>query len=549
VGGRVIRTALAEGSATRLRRPLSRPWCWPVDPGDVARAQALGFAPPSPPLPGHTLAVTLSPRVVWEVAPGSGGWPLVGEAAATAWRAPRVAARALPFAPALERVAAPTTLGLFDLAAEACLSPAIDGGSLGLALVLAHASLFLGLPVPADLVALGTVDAAGVVGGVDGFDEKVDWLRAAAPSVRRLLVGPGAPACTGFELVGVASAAEAVERVFATATQQMPDDPDTLARAARQLRRTVWTDRPGLLDWAAVARTADAVARRLPAGAARAEAELALAVARRHLGGDEPLPWPLPAWPWLAERGIRLRAVAHVVQSWADAATPCAPHLLAEAAAHLAPAGERTDGDAMLLGALGRAWVAAGDEPRGLRVLGEAVDLWWALEREEDSTHALCEQLRVAALLGERTTVAAAAERAATLQASPAMDPGATAFLALALGQAFVSMADPVRALAALAVADVGLGSGWQHLEPSIARWRARALDALGDHTRADACRAGVRAGSVAALLAALDRALRDGDDPEGPLAALCVSEEGHVVRRLEVRSGGARAVADRYPY
>lgn len=540
----MIRERLAQGNRTLLS-PLNAPWCWPTDPSDVQRAVSLGLVAPAAPPPGEALVVTLEPPVIWRVRTESeGARPLTGTATQAATLAPQVAARALP-TPRRRAMGEAQRLHLHDLIAAGPLPEVVDGPSLGLAMAIAQASLFLEVPIPTDLLALGVIDAHGGVRPVDGVPEKLAWVRGGAPAIRRLVVARGTPVPPGWAVLEVDTVAEAVAQVFPPAALGLPDDPDERRALARLLRQKAWIGRHGLLDWPTVARMAETLRDVLPEGDSRREAEVAAAIARRHHGRVAPLPWPVPPWPWLGQPATRVRAVAQVVQSWTDGASSPLPGQLAEAERSLRTRDDRSAEDAELLGALGRAWAAVGELEAAQRHLSDAVSLWFALDRDADCSHALCELLRVAALRKDEEALALAIRRAQDGLDTSLFQGLSPHYVQHALLRAAVLIGDGARAPqvpATLRTPEPDLGRSTQ-------RWWARALDLKGQRAQADAARASIPADTVEAQLAHLDAALRDGRDPAAVVAALREGSEGHQFERIWARTPTPAALADEYPY
>ncbi len=534
---------------TVLRSRLAHPWCWP--PGGVS-----GFDRPEPPAVGETVGVTLSPRVLWRLTPRGGGrgTPLVGAAADAAWRAPRLVLSAVPWVGRVEHLRHPRPVGVVHVAAEGPLPGAIDGGSMGLALCLAHASMIVDEAVPTEVIALAGVALDGRLEPVDGLDEKLDWVRRTAPAVGRILVAEGQLGADGSGVERVGTLREALTAVWpdldARLADRLADDPALQAEVARELRRLVLASGAPLVSWEAVACTARRLGEVARDQAVRRDAELAYRVASRHEGRPAPLDLPRDAHAWVRQRGTRLRLLAQWVQSHADGPDDRAAMQAAEQArAEVAEDRQRTAGDAMLLGAIGRALASAGELERALDVLEEATGLWFDLYREPDATYALSELIRVAGVLGRRDVVARGAGWAERVASRAETGRVSMAFVHLALIRAWVQLGEAERALERCAAGEADAPDLPVHLRDSRRRWRARALDAASRPVQADAVRDRVMSAPFTHL-AGLDRALRDGADP-GPLLDLlrCDMEAARLLARRPEARDPASWLAERYRY
>jgi tetratricopeptide (TPR) repeat protein len=83
-----------------------------------------------------------------------------------------------------------------------------------------------------------------------------------------------------------------------------------------------------------------------------------------------------------------------VVQSHTDSES-CSLDDAEEAERQLAEPVDRTEGDARLLGAIGRAYAAVGNYSRALQRLREAVAEWRELDQLQQASYAVCELVRV----------------------------------------------------------------------------------------------------------------------------------------------------------
>ncbi len=555
------RQALAAGQLnprSLYRRRLRHPWCWPLDAELEAACLGAGFERPVAARVGETVGVTLGPRVLWRLSPheGEADVSFVGEAAATAWRAPRVVLSALPVACRVERLRASSELRVASLVSERPRPSAIDGGSLGLAKCLAHASLLLDTVLPTDVIGMAAVAADGGLHPVEGLSEKLEWVWEAGLGVSRALVAKTQPeAHPGLDLVRVRTLREALDVVWPALDAQLrarlEASPTLAAEVALELRRLVVADRPGLVSWRVVLRTAEIVLSATADPLVREDAELARSVAARHEGRVAPLLKPFEHRRLAPQRPQRLRLLAQWVQSHADGEDDEAAVAAArEALTRVAEDGDRTDGDAVVLGAVGRALASAGHELEALSVLEQAVALWLALEREPDATYALCELIRVAGVLSRMDVLERALGWIERVRARPDTDPMSMLFVDTALVRAWVQVGRPERVLELGPATAVSQVLAPDHLRASRLRWEARALDALRRPMEADERRACLENGAYVAL-SRLDRALRDGLDPQPCLEALAATdaapELSRLLRRCPADVLAARWVADRY--
>lgn len=287
-----------------------------------------------------------------------------------------------------------------------------------------------------------------------------------------------------------------------------------------------------VLGWSAVASCASELASTVEDPAKRAELEAVRMIAGRHAGTGELMPWPDEAELAVVPRALRLRLLAHVVQSAADAGTDAVAHAT-RALRFVRPPLERAPEDAVLLGAVGRAMAAGGDDAAAMNALHNAVDAWIEVGSPHKSSYALCELLRLLGIAGRRDEVLGLCEHRVTDYArDPRSSEKSVGYLRVAAGRALVQIGSPARALEYLTD-----DRRWPPLPPEAEgareRWRARALDGVGRREDADACRERLdtRRGHGIALvmqagLAKLDRALRDGEDTATAIAALAALTE-----------------------
>ncbi|MCB9619804.1 MAG: hypothetical protein H6724_10205 [Sandaracinus sp.] len=419
--------------------------------------------------------------------------------------------------------------------AEPGRAVALDGASYGLALFGAAASRELQLPPPSDAVSLGVVEVDGRVGHVDGLVEKLDVLRAWAPGLRRVFVAASQAdevrrRLVGVEVIPVTTVAEVLDRSFPNLEDQLVA---RWANAPEARRRAVWLlSRSALhgdstFGWGGVARTARVL---LDSGATseeeRSRLQLAYAIAMRHQTNEGVLEWPTDARLAELPRPLRLSLVAHVVQSQADGGNDGIEATLARAEAYVAPRLERHAEDLKLLGALGRL-AAFVDLERACRYLEEAIEGWQAIERIEETSHSLCEALRLRGLAGGSD--APLRRVAAELLVVPGVSAETGAYVRCALGVASALRGEYEAALEELVDAELWHAAP-KHLRARRLRWLARTFDALGERERAAEC----------------GRQLAELDSTSSVLWSLSCAEPGDVenwVERLRAEPSAAAIV------
>lgn len=586
---RYLRTGVADDpfSKDTYHEALRAPWCFPADEDLRRQAAALGCgAPPGPSL-GETLLVSVgdgvAQTVLWRLGAREAdsalrAVELKGQAARSCDLARRLVTRDLPFltdASPLHRASSWSAAPLLvDQKGNTVLPRVLDGPSFGLSLCLAHASLLLDVPVPADVAASAEIHADGSVVEVGGLESKVRLVARGGLGVTRLLVAQiqagQAERCArdagraSLRIVPVRGVADALREVFPNLEEAMCkrwEDPVFARASAEVFYRLALASEPVLLSWHVLERSADLLERQLaddttPEGrTAREQAALAKRIARRHEGLPAVIAWPAEPDLTTLPQARRLALIAHVVQSAADHDDALSRDYVAKAKPLVGPMPERSEGEAKLLGAIGRAEAAHGDYKVAHQTLREAIDTWLALFEEPQMARALCEWLRVAGLIGDDDGVRRARhDWVARLEGSARTDDTSRAFVRLALGRALVQLGQPEEAIEVLCSPPP---SFWQltyeHLQDARWRWLARALRSCGRVDEAADAVAGMRE-SDQKLLAHLDVALATGRDPAALLDELAQEEPleaGRLVARA--REAGeadvARFVADHYRY
>lgn len=287
----------------------------------------------------------------------------------------------------------------------------LDGESFGLSLCLAAAARCLGLPSPTHLAATASVSSDGAVFEVGGLREKLRVLHEWALGVETVLVARtqvDAAQAIARE-IGACWTIEGVRSVTEAMTSTFPDlwtdletrwsQPTTAAQVAGDLLRLARDGSNQVLSWRGIAEAAERVGATLPEGSVAAkDARFAALVARRHDGHDALLELDEPYLATM-RRPLRLRCLAHVVQSHGDCAEELDPRL-ERAVLRTLPGDSRDDSpdDLRLLGALGRTWAAFFRYREAESVLRRAVQGWFELDLVPSASHALSELLRVLAV-------------------------------------------------------------------------------------------------------------------------------------------------------
>jgi hypothetical protein len=255
--------------------------------------------------------------------------------------------------------------------------------------------------------------------------------------------------------------------------------------------------------------------------------EVVEAIARRHRG--EPVALPPEAWTRLAglRRPLALRLLAHAVQGANDAAAPNWREVAARALEQLRAPGEEDEGDARVLGALGRLHAGWGEWAAGAALLERSLATWRALRRPSEMSFSACELLRVTGIAGEGPAVERAIAHAEACREHDDTSQVSRDYLDLALGRARVQrgLRGADRAQVQRGLRDLTRISAGSPVRGAALRWMAiagndDALRALDAHTGQDERRA------LDALLARLAR----GPAPDDWRARLA----GHAAAELE---------------
>ncbi|MES2639715.1 MAG: hypothetical protein V4850_09535 [Myxococcota bacterium] len=264
---------------------------------------------------------------------------------------------------------------------------AIRDRSYELSVALWRASRWMGLPVPTDLWASACVGDDGALGPVLGLPKKA----AAVPPGATLVVWAGQAGearRAGITVIAVTTLAGAIDALWPT-----PVFPPLAADVAD----AAWTytlRRRGRRPWRAIA----AGIERLAAAHPKDELTVAARVARRH-GGEAV---PLEDCADLMARlplAVRLECGAHLLQGLADGGTEGWEPVAEGWAGLVAPATDLFPPHLFVMGALGRLYASWRRYDRAVAWLDRAIAGWFALHEPGEAAHALCERLRVEAIL------------------------------------------------------------------------------------------------------------------------------------------------------
>jgi hypothetical protein len=435
----------------------------------------------------------------------------------------------------------------------------IDGPSFGLAFCLGLASSVLDCPLPGDIVASATVDAAGNVGPVGGLARKVAGLVRMAPQVTRLVVAAAqrseaeAEAGDHLHIVPVTHAAEAIDVAFGDRLSGLIVDAGQDAQRRTELTasffRLALMGSDGLVDWAPVMRGAKLALDRWTDISAdgRYRLEFALAVAARHHANGGVIGMPPGAWLASLPRMLRVQLLAHLTQQSADTGAP-APDVIEQPAARELdhPIEESSPAELRLRGALARLASVTGHPGTALAAQERLAHAFAAIYADQDVAYPLAEWARLAGALGDEASLRRAQafhDRMLGVGGYRGLGPRYVE-LALLRGRLFVNADDA---------------------EARDAAWQLGSDATLPDHVRSCAQRwaggagrealqqAALRGDPVAARnleLAQLDDAVRVGNDGA---AAACVdaleSYDPGPVGHLRRTGASAETIARLYPY
>ena len=446
----------------------------------------------------------------------------------------------------------------------------LDGDSYGLALHLAAVSIATGVPLDTTVLALGSV-VNGYVARVEGIAQKAAVIKAYAPSARLVVVASQQEcewkavfddseiAVVGVDCVERAATYAFADVDWANVVQEAWATHEDVARALHSIYRHALSPKSPLLDWTALAITANALQSRLDRAEDLWRARFAESVAARHSGRTVSLPELGSDMLHSLPRPIRLQVLAHYVQDANDGVSKIRERI-ALAAPQVASPRERHAEDLVLVGALARGHAALREFGRAVDLCREAVAGWYELDELHNASHPLCEWLRLVGLQGNHGCLDEIRRDWLPLfRCEPRADES-QAFIELALGRALVLTDDATAALNELALERSCWRNAPIHVLVSMHRWRANALDTIGDSHQAALARAAQRVEAerkdpdqyrVFVALAELDHALHHGETLDEALTkALAIPEIRERFRGLEEKNvATARAIVREYPY
>ncbi len=337
---------------------------------------------------GRSLVLTVGDGAngaLWEFG-GERGVPLVGHADTALKGVDAWAARALGGWRLKHLTACPAARVRF---LEGTVASSVDGDSLGAAVLLAIASRGLGVPVPADVVAIAQL-VDGELRSVDGMQAKLRALRRHAPRVSRCFVAPDQkvpPATEGLTFLRVSNGLELVNTVFGTGLIDAPDQSSRLLR--------VVLDGSLRTDWRPIIEHCDRLLHSAVEKGERERLEVVRAIAKRHAGEPQ---GPLPSLSVEVNHKIlRDRLTAQTLQQWADSASGESdlPDLVR---VRLPVVFERSASELQVSGAVGRAFAAGRRYREAATILEETVRAWFDVGSPADASRPLCEWVRVASI-------------------------------------------------------------------------------------------------------------------------------------------------------
>lgn len=565
-------------------------YCWPDDAANASTFQAIEG--PELLQPGDALLATVRQQngELWQLWNAKRQQHAVidvefSQATLSSWGALHGAIlRAMPLLANIPQLDWRGARGARALRLRSVAPTHLDGESFGLAFALSRVSEWLDIAPPADFIALAALDTQGRTHAVDGLQAKCECVQGWALGVRRILVTPEqedeARTWTDREVVSVATLDEAVTTIYPDALQVLRTrwsaDRAVAEKAIDAFYSQALNEHVALSSWQALATSCEVLADvvRNDDRGRHGNAWFARMIARRHENiNDDPTAMIEGSRP-PEHRSVRLTTLAHILQSVGDYSgdSLCefdVEALVAKALLDIHPAPDRADEDLVLLGAAGRC--LAGIRPeRACDLSREACQGWLDQHKADQNSRALSEWLRLAGLLGRAEEVKLAVERhLKALEQHPKRDSVSVAFARLAAGGAYVKLNEPKAALEYLD-ASRDAGHEPEYLCFERARWRARALDALGDDLQAASERAKLETLVEALLdspnsrepavlrvnlaLAQLDHALHTGGDTTACLAVIeTLPAESRWMARLRRHCPAgiseARWIADAMPY
>lgn len=418
----------------------------------------------------------------------------------------------------------------------------LDGDSFGLSMCLAAAARSLGLSSPTGVAATAAVDGDGTLLEVGGLAEKLGVLHEWALGVETVIVASqqaeSARVITeqlqaSWQVAPARTVADAIAIAFPNLWTDLTSQWRSLTKleqTARDLQRLARDGSNQLLGWKGIADAAAGIVDRLPdSSPARRDALFAQLVAARHEGQDALLELDREYLAGM-RRPLRLRCLAHVVQSHGDCADRFEPSIESAASGAL-PSAARDDSadDLRLLGALGRTYAAFFRYQEAEVVLRRAVSGWFELGSTSEASYALSELLRVVALAGPPEAFRTLRQEFAEPFLNDfGVDAVSCAFMHYSIGRGHALLGELAAAAHCLSDASCDWAVLPDHLRALRLRWWLKVLRAQGAMERiADLApqlaAVAERSPALAFVnaLAALDRVLVENGDSAAPLRLL----------------------------
>jgi Lon protease (S16) C-terminal proteolytic domain len=564
---------------TQLAKALKSPWLAPRRCGK----QQLQ-SPPSPPC-GRTLLVSVNRASrtgsLWQlgrfdppITAAQGARELVYQAAEALDLSIKIVMRDLPVAVELDALARRGRWQAIPLYFHGEPPVVLDGGSFGLSMLLAAASLVTGIPVPPDVAASAQILPDGGLQWVNGLKEKTEIVSRSALGVKRFFVHASQEAEAKkwrdyfggqFEVEPVTHASRVFGKVFPNAAKAVEERwqkdkyapsgiEDSLFRLA--LRGST------LVDYRCIKSAAKLAQALSDSDLLRAKARFAELVAKRHCGEVAPIPWPEPdVLRRMGPESVQWRYLAHVVQSRTD----CAPDTLEEVIGRALqvlperPAGHEEE--LALRGAIGRGYSSMRRYEDAQTMLEVVVATYLNAYRPELVSWAISELLRVMGIRNDVSSLRALlTDQVVTFDLDPRSDEISRGFVRLASGRALALCQQWSDARDALLRNDIGWGWMPGHLRCARLRWLTAAHQALGEGAAASVCRERLEQActgdlAVQSKLVELDEALAGRADTAllPDLTETINAIRPHATARLLEGASDAREravrVAREYPY
>lgn len=548
--------SLGVGERSMVRRALAAPWLFPL--GEL-RAQASALRAPdgdSDSKPGEAILVSVAKdftrRSLWRLRRGAAvprSSPPFLESARTALQlAERTVTRDLPYLPGLEAMHRPGVWFAEYLWSEGSgIDQELDGPSYGASMLIAVASLVMGVPAATDLAASAELLPNGALGEVGELEHKLAVLAGSALGVKRVVVANSQKLAAearaksvapGLAIVGASTVRDLFTAAFPDVDKQLQatwSDPGSARILARRLffltLEGVQNGHP-ILNWRGVHNAAGLLLEALPPQelVALQEARFARLVSARHCGEPNArIPWPDAEALQGMPRPVRLRYLAHAVQSAYDANAPDLSSIVDDVLRKASSVIDCHDVELQLLGATSRALSGLRRYDEAASLLARVVEGWMGLNLAADSSYALCELIRVMGIRGDREGLDSAmlAGYLTAFEEDLKSTDLSRAFVRFALGRAWATIGDASRARAELDRPIFEEGVIRAHLHQSRLRWQAIVADLQGRIGEADSLRARIAEDADGSFsfprwMAELDRCRRDGHDPFPAIEELC---------------------------